>query len=51
MAAFRFEPLKKSLSVDDSEQNVYLAMAEVSNALDVLRIQTSNGALVSAYEQ
>ena len=49
MASFSFPPIIKSLSIDTSEQHVYVASN--ANPLDVLRLGTDTGAIVDAQRQ
>ena len=48
IASFAFYSTAKSLSVDSAEQCVYLAI--VTNPIMVLRLATSNGAIVTQHE-
>ena len=49
MAALSFYPTVKSLTVDTSEQYVYVA--KYSNPLDVVRLGADTGAIVDAQTQ
>ena len=48
MASFAVDPISKSLSVDASEQSVYLA--GLTNPLVVLILAASNGSIVSQHQ-
>ena len=49
MAALSFPPIVQSLSVDSSEQYVYVA--SITNPLDVVRLGAGTGAIVDAQTQ
>ena len=48
MASFAFQPITKSLSVDATEQSVYLASRE--NPIVVLRLAASSGSIVTQHQ-
>ena len=48
MASFAFKPIVKSLSVDATEQSVYLA--SLTSTLVVLRLSTNDGSVVSQHQ-
>ena len=50
MTALPFDPIVKALSVDDSEQYVYLA-GSMTNIINVARLIASNGSIESAQTQ
>ena len=48
MASFALEPIAKSLSVDATEQSVYIA--SFTNELVVLKLATSDGSIVTQHQ-